>query len=221
MSSSSPRPSTASRWSWVSAPCELRASPQRPADGRHVVLVNDPLLLESRGKLRHSLRVIPCRGPRRDGRCGWRHGVRSGSLRPLQRRQDRRTVDDVALPVLVHRAERRRLGSRAVRRCGPVKSIADRTRAGQSGPRGSAKDRLSTDRGRVHISRRTECRPSRPAPGQPQRPYMARVAAISVRVEAVVKDALEAAAKEDGRTLSQYVERLVMAHLKSSGRLAE
>ena len=48
---------------------------------------------------------------------------------------------------------------------------------------------------------------------------MARDAAISVRVEPDVKEALEAAAKEDGRTLSQFVERLVVAHLRALGRL--
>ena len=48
---------------------------------------------------------------------------------------------------------------------------------------------------------------------------MARDAAISVRVEPDVKEALEAAAKEDGRTLSQFVERLMVAHLRASGRL--
>ena len=47
---------------------------------------------------------------------------------------------------------------------------------------------------------------------------MAREAAISVRVEPTIKEALEAAAKADQRTLSQYVERLLVAHLKDIGR---
>jgi predicted HicB family RNase H-like nuclease len=39
-------------------------------------------------------------------------------------------------------------------------------------------------------------------------------AAISIRVEAKVKRALEKAAEADGRSLSQYVERLIAIHLK-------
>ena len=48
---------------------------------------------------------------------------------------------------------------------------------------------------------------------------MARDAAISVRVQADVKAALEEVAREDGRTVSQFVERLIIAHLKAQGRL--
>jgi predicted HicB family RNase H-like nuclease len=48
---------------------------------------------------------------------------------------------------------------------------------------------------------------------------MARTAAISVRVEPALKEALEAAAKKDDRTLAQYVERVLIAHLRSEGLL--
>ncbi len=48
---------------------------------------------------------------------------------------------------------------------------------------------------------------------------MARTAAISVRVETQVKEAAEKAARDDGRTLAQYVERLLIAHLKENGFL--
>jgi hypothetical protein len=50
---------------------------------------------------------------------------------------------------------------------------------------------------------------------------MARVAAISVRVEPAVKAAVEQAAKSDGRTVAQYVERLLVAHLRERGLLAD
>lgn len=46
---------------------------------------------------------------------------------------------------------------------------------------------------------------------------MAKTAAISVRVEPALKEALEAAAKADDRTLAQYVERVLSAHLKGLG----
>ena len=48
---------------------------------------------------------------------------------------------------------------------------------------------------------------------------MAKTAAISVRVEPTLKDALEAAAKKDDRTLAQYVERVLTAHLRAEGLL--
>lgn len=48
---------------------------------------------------------------------------------------------------------------------------------------------------------------------------MARDTAISVRVEAEVKAAAEKAAEDDGRTLSQFVQRLLVRHLKETGRL--
>lgn len=46
---------------------------------------------------------------------------------------------------------------------------------------------------------------------------MARTAAISVRVEEDLKAAVEKAAQEDGRTVAQYVERLLIAHLREKG----
>ena len=46
-----------------------------------------------------------------------------------------------------------------------------------------------------------------------------KVAVVS-RVDAAIKAALEQLAKEDGRSLSGYVERLLIAHLKAKGRLA-
>lgn len=50
---------------------------------------------------------------------------------------------------------------------------------------------------------------------------MARTAAVSVRVEPAVKAALEQAARADDRTLAQYVERLLVAHLRERGLLAD
>jgi hypothetical protein len=50
---------------------------------------------------------------------------------------------------------------------------------------------------------------------------MVRSAAVSLRVEPDVKDALEAAARADGRTMAQYVERLLVSHLRSGGFLAD
>lgn len=50
---------------------------------------------------------------------------------------------------------------------------------------------------------------------------MARVAAISVRVEPAVKAAVERAAREDDRTVAQYVERLLIAHLREKGLLSD
>lgn len=48
---------------------------------------------------------------------------------------------------------------------------------------------------------------------------MARTAAVSLRVEAEVKAAIEKAAKEDERTVAQWVERTLIKELKSSGHL--
>jgi hypothetical protein len=48
---------------------------------------------------------------------------------------------------------------------------------------------------------------------------MTKTAAISVRVDPKLKEALESAAKADDRTVAQYVERLLIAHLKSAGLL--
>ena len=50
---------------------------------------------------------------------------------------------------------------------------------------------------------------------------MARTAAISVRVEDELKAAVEKAAKEDGRTVAQYVERVLIAHLRDKGYLPD
>lgn len=47
---------------------------------------------------------------------------------------------------------------------------------------------------------------------------MVKDAAISVRVNPELKAKIEAVAKADGRTLSQYVERLIVAHLASLER---
>jgi hypothetical protein len=43
---------------------------------------------------------------------------------------------------------------------------------------------------------------------------MSRTAAISVRVEPDLKAALEKLASDDARTLAQYVERVLVVHLK-------
>lgn len=48
---------------------------------------------------------------------------------------------------------------------------------------------------------------------------MARSANITVKVEPDVKATAEAAAKEDGRTLSQYLERVIIKHLCDTGWL--
>ena len=49
--------------------------------------------------------------------------------------------------------------------------------------------------------------------------HMPKTAAISVRVEPSLKEALEVAAKKDERTLAQYVERVLTAHLRAEGLL--
>ncbi|MEA2835257.1 MAG: hypothetical protein QOG66_3459 [Methylobacteriaceae bacterium] len=46
---------------------------------------------------------------------------------------------------------------------------------------------------------------------------MTRTAAISVRVEPDLKTSLEKLATEDDRTLAQYVERVLVAHVKEKG----
>lgn len=43
---------------------------------------------------------------------------------------------------------------------------------------------------------------------------MVRTAAIGIRVEPELKAVLEKAAKEDGRTVASYIERILVAHLK-------
>ncbi len=48
---------------------------------------------------------------------------------------------------------------------------------------------------------------------------MPKTAAISVRVEPALKEALEEAARRDERTLAQYVERVLAAHLRKEGLL--
>lgn len=48
-----------------------------------------------------------------------------------------------------------------------------------------------------------------------------RCAAVSIRVEQVVKAALERAAKADDRTVAQYVERLIIADLRAKGLLKD
>ena len=47
---------------------------------------------------------------------------------------------------------------------------------------------------------------------------MVRSAAIGIRVEPAIKEALERAAKEDGRTVASYLERVIIAHLKTLDR---
>lgn len=46
-----------------------------------------------------------------------------------------------------------------------------------------------------------------------------RDAPLSVRLPSEVKAALSRAADKDGRTMSQYVDRIIVAHLKATGRL--
>jgi hypothetical protein len=48
---------------------------------------------------------------------------------------------------------------------------------------------------------------------------MAKNAAISVRVEPEVKEAVEKAAKADDRTVAAYVERVLIQHLRDKGYL--
>lgn len=47
---------------------------------------------------------------------------------------------------------------------------------------------------------------------------MPRTAPITAHVEPDIKAAFERLAKDDGRTLSQYVERLLIAHLAAADR---
>ena len=54
-----------------------------------------------------------------------------------------------------------------------------------------------------------------------QNAHMTKTAAISVRVDPALKAALEAAAKADGRTLAQYVERALAAHLRNEDLLTQ
>jgi len=46
---------------------------------------------------------------------------------------------------------------------------------------------------------------------------MRRDAAITTRVDTATKEAIVALAKQDGRSESQYLERLILAHLRDKG----
>ncbi|MCT7375467.1 hypothetical protein [Chelativorans salis] len=48
---------------------------------------------------------------------------------------------------------------------------------------------------------------------------MARTAALGLRIEPIVKEALEKAAKADRRTVASYVEMLIVADLEAKGFL--
>ena len=48
---------------------------------------------------------------------------------------------------------------------------------------------------------------------------MAKTAALGLRIEPIVKAALERAAKEDRRTVASYVEMLIVADLETKGYL--
>ena len=48
---------------------------------------------------------------------------------------------------------------------------------------------------------------------------MARTASIGIRVEPVVKDAAEKAAKDDRRTVAALIEMILVKHLEASGYL--
>lgn len=48
---------------------------------------------------------------------------------------------------------------------------------------------------------------------------MARTASIGIRVEPVVKEALETAAKADRRTVAAYIEKLIVDDLEAKGFL--
>lgn len=48
---------------------------------------------------------------------------------------------------------------------------------------------------------------------------MARTAALGLRIEPIVKEALENAAKSDRRTVAAYVELLIIADLEAKGFL--
>jgi hypothetical protein len=50
---------------------------------------------------------------------------------------------------------------------------------------------------------------------------VARTAAISVRVEPELKQAVDKLAEEDHRTLAQYVERLLIEHVQAKGLQAK
>ncbi len=50
---------------------------------------------------------------------------------------------------------------------------------------------------------------------------MNKTAAISLRVPAEVKEAVERAAKDDERTVAAYVQRLLVQHLRATGYLTK
>jgi hypothetical protein len=52
-----------------------------------------------------------------------------------------------------------------------------------------------------------------------ERKRLARTAALGLRIEPIVKEALEAAAKADRRTVASYVEKLIVADLEANGFL--
>jgi len=56
---------------------------------------------------------------------------------------------------------------------------------------------------------------------QPSRTAMSKTANLALRISPDVKWALESAAKAEGRTVSNYVERVLVEHLRASGRLQE
>ena len=48
---------------------------------------------------------------------------------------------------------------------------------------------------------------------------MTRTASLGIRIEPIVKAALEAAAKADRRTVASYVEKLILDDLEAKGLL--
>ncbi|RCS23569.1 hypothetical protein DUT91_09660 [Phyllobacterium salinisoli] len=52
-------------------------------------------------------------------------------------------------------------------------------------------------------------------------PVMVRTASIGIRVEPVVKEALERAAKADRRSVAGYLEKLILDDLEAKGFLAQ
>ena len=50
---------------------------------------------------------------------------------------------------------------------------------------------------------------------------MSKTANLALRISPDIKWALEGAAKAEGRTVSNYVERVLSEHLRASGRLQE
>ena len=48
---------------------------------------------------------------------------------------------------------------------------------------------------------------------------MARTAAIGIKIEPALKEAVEKAAADDGRSMAQWVERLIIRALREQGYL--